>query len=209
VNWLVALGRRFARLTTDAVVRAPWLWRLFRGPLRRQFEWLAPRWDTIRRPDHLASFEAGLERIDPPARALDVGTGTGDGAAAIARRFPAAEVVGVDLAHEMVEHARRKLAPELAGRVRFEVADSAGLPFADGSFELVALANMIPFFDELGRVLAPGGHVLFAFSEGAATPIYVPFERLRSELLRRGFAEPEELSVGTGTAVLARKPDRA
>jgi SAM-dependent methyltransferase len=205
---LAKLGRRFARLTTNVVVRAPWLWRLFRGPLRRQFSWLAPRWDTIRTPDHLDSFEAALDGIEsPPRRALDLGTGTGDGALAIARRFPEAEVIGADLSPEMVEHARRKLPPELATRVRFEPADSARLPYPDGAFELVGLANMIPFFDELARVLAPGGSAVFAFSDGPRTPIYVAPERLRAELGRRGFSDFAEFSAGSGTALLARKAD--
>jgi hypothetical protein len=64
---------------------------------------------------------------------------------------------------------------------------------------------MIPFFDELVRVLEPGGQVLFAFSLGAETPIYVPVERLRAELERRGFMDFAEFAAGEGTAFLARK----
>ena len=55
---------------------------------------------------------------------------------------------------------------------------------------------MIPFFDELARVVAPGGAVVFSFSGGAETPIYVPPERLRTELGRRGFADFAEFSAG-------------
>jgi predicted methyltransferase len=68
---------------------------------------------------------------------------------------------------------------------------------------------MIPFFDELVRVLEPGGQVLFAFSLGAGTPIYVPAERLRAELERRGFMDFAEFAAGEGTALLARKATRA
>ena len=76
-----ALGRKFARLATNAVVARPRLWRLFRGVMRRQFETLAPHWDQIRSADHLAPYEQALEALpEPPAHALDVGTGTGDGA---------------------------------------------------------------------------------------------------------------------------------
>jgi SAM-dependent methyltransferase len=202
---LGGLARRFARLTTDAVVRRPALWRLFRGPLRFQFEQLAPRWDTMGGPDRLAAYEAALAEVPiVPRRALDLGTGTGDGAFALAGRFRDAEVVGVDLAAAMVEEAARKTPPELASRVRFERADAARLPFADASFELVALGNMIPFFDELARVLAPGGWAVFAFSGGPQTPIYVEPARLRRELERRGFAEFAEFSAGRGTALIAR-----
>jgi ubiquinone/menaquinone biosynthesis C-methylase UbiE len=201
---------KFARLSTNAVLRSPRLWRLFRPLVRKQFDAIAGSWDTMRDPTHLAPYEAALAALEPaPARALDLGTGTGQGAFAIARRFPRTEVVGIDLADAMLAEARRKTPTELAGRIRFESGDASALPFADGSFDLVAHANMIPFFDELARVLAPGGQAVFAFSLGPGTPIYVTPERLREELGRRGFTEFAEFAAGEGTALLARKGQRA
>ena len=202
------LGRRFARLATDAAVRWPWLWRPLRNLMRLQFDRLAPRWDTMRSPDHLGSFELALDGVaGSPARALDLGTGTGAAAFAVARHFPEAQVTGADLSNEMLAEARRKTPPELAERVRFEQADAAVLPFGDASFELVTLANMIPFFDELERVLAPGGWALFSFSAGPETPIWVAPERLRAELSRRGFSDFADFQAGPGTALLARRQD--
>jgi ubiquinone/menaquinone biosynthesis C-methylase UbiE len=202
----VSLGPRFARLATDLVVRRPWLWSLLRAPVQHMFERLAPSWDGRRSPTRLAGIEAALAELPTaPRRVLDVGTGTGDAALTIARRWPDAEVVGVDLAEAMVAEARRKTPPELAARVRFQAGDAASLPFADGEFELVTLANMIPFFDELARVVAPGGHAAFGFSLGPSTPIYVPPERLRGELGRRGFTEFREVAAGRATGLLARK----
>jgi ubiquinone/menaquinone biosynthesis C-methylase UbiE len=204
----VILGPRFARLATDLVVRRPVLWRVLRRPLRRMFDREAPNWDKRRSPDRLAGIEAALAAVDsPPRRVLDLGTGTGDAAFAIARRWPEAEVVGIDLAEGMVTEARRKTPPEVAARVRFEPADAARLPFPDGAFDLVALANMIPFFDELARVVSPGGHAAFGFTAGAETPIYVPPERLRSELAQRGFTSFQEVETGRSTGLLARKGD--
>jgi len=204
------LGQKFARLSTNAVLRSPRLWRFFRPLVRKQFDAIAVSWDTMRDPAHLAPYEAALAAVDPaPAIALDLGTGTGQGAFAIARRFPRSEVVGVDLADAMLAEARRKTPAELADRVRFEDGDASALPFADGSFDLVAHANMIPFFDELARVLAPGGQAVFAFSFGPETPIYVAPERLSQELRRRGFTEIADFTAGKGTALLARKGERA
>lgn len=203
------IGRKFARLTTDVAVRQPRLWRLFRPLMRKQFDSIARQWDTMRDPTHLASYEAALDTIEPPpAHALDLGTGTGEGAFSIARHFPQAQVVGADLAERMLDEARRKSPPELAGRVRFERADASALPYESESFDLVAHANMIPFFDELTRVLAPGGYALFAFSGGSGTPIYVRPKRLRAELARRGFTDFADFAAAQGTALLARKDDR-
>jgi SAM-dependent methyltransferase len=203
------IGQKLARLATNAAVRSPLLWRLFRPLVRRMFDDIAPTWDEMRSPSHLASYERALEAVDPPRRALDLGTGTGDGAFAIARRFPEANVVGIDLAERMLAEAVRKTPPELRDRVTFERGDASKLGYPDASFELVAHANMIPFFDELDRVLAPGGQVVFAFAVGAATPIYVPPERLRAELEQRGFTDFADIRAGEGTAFLARKPTAA
>ena len=177
--------------------------------MRKQFDAIAKTWDDMRTPNHLAPYERALADVRPaPARALDLGTGTGQGAFAIARRFPEAEVIGVDLADAMLAEASRKTPAELRGRVRFELADASALPYGDETFGLVAHANMIPFFDELARVLEPAGYALFAFSNGAGTPIYVPAERLRAELSRRGFTDFAEFAPGEGTALLARKGAR-
>jgi len=202
----VNAGQRVARLATDAVLHWPALWRLFRWPLRAQFDRLAPHWDSLRSPDAFAAMELALDALQgPPDRVLDLGTGTGTVALIVARRFPEAEVVGVDISGKMVDAARQKLPPELAGRVRFEVADATRLAYADGEFDLVTLANMIPFFDELARVVAPGGRVVFSFSAGPETPIWVTPDRLERELAARGFAEFASFSAAKGTALAARK----
>jgi ubiquinone/menaquinone biosynthesis C-methylase UbiE len=202
----VTIGQRFARFATNVSVRWPRLWRLLRPLVRRQFDRMAPVWAQMRGDDAFESLEAALAALDrSPRRTLDLGTGTGQAAFVIAGRFPETEIVGADLSPEMLAAARSDTPPHIADRVRFELADASDLPYDDGAFDLVTLANMIPFFDELARVTAPGGAVVFSFSGGAETPIYVPFERLRAELGRRGFADFAEFSVGRGTSMIARK----
>lgn len=200
------LGRRFARIATNQVVRRPGLWKLFRGPMRGMFDKIAPVWDQGRSPDAFASVEAALERVSQPKRALDLGTGTGAVALMVAQRFPKAEVVGADLSPGMLIEARRKTPSELADRVQFDEADAERLPYPDEWFDLVTLANMIPFFDELDRVVAPGGLVVFGWSVGPQTPIYVPPEVLSRELGARGYSDFSEIAAGNGTAFIARKP---
>jgi SAM-dependent methyltransferase len=204
----MTLGQRFARLTTNVVVRVPGAWRLFRRPMTAQFDALASEWDTTRAtPERLVALRAALAAIDgPPPRVLDVGTGTGSGARTAAQLWPQSEIVGVDLSSGMIDEARR-LAP--SDRLRFEVGDSSALPFPDASFDAVLLNNMIPFFDELARVTAPGGHVAIAYSMGDRTPIYVPFDRVRAELERRGFSHVADFAEGPGRSLLAKKADRS
>jgi SAM-dependent methyltransferase len=207
---LEALGRKFARFTTNQVVRWPRAWPLFRWVTRRQFDRIAPVWDEMRSTEAFAPLEAALDSLDTaPSRVLDLGTGTGRAAFLLARRYPEAEVVGVDLAPAMLAEARSLTPAELASRVRFEEADAERLPYPDASFDLLSLANMIPFFPELERVTVPGGAVVFSFSGGAETPIYVPPEVLRTELSRRGFTEFANFAAGNGTALVARKAPAA
>ena len=198
-------AQRFARFVTETVVRRPLLWRVFRGPLRGMFDRLAPTWETRIGPHHLWALDLALEGVPTPHRILDLGTGTGVVALALAERYPEAEVVGIDLSPAMVEEARLKLSLELAGRVGFEVGDASALACPDDEFDLVVLSNMIPFADELARVTAPGGTLVLSFSRGAETPIYVAPELLRRELGSRGFAEFAGFSADPATAFRAKR----
>ena len=198
-------AQRFARMVTDTVVRRPLLWRLLRRPLRTMFDGLAPTWETRIGPHHLWALDLALAEVSPPRRVLDLGTGTGVVALALADRYPEAEILGIDLSPGMIDEARRKVPSELAGRVSFEVGDASALGSPDAAFDLVVLSNMIPFFDELARVVAPGGTLVLSFSKGADTPIYVAPERLRDDLGRRGFAEFAEFSAEPATALRAKR----
>jgi demethylmenaquinone methyltransferase / 2-methoxy-6-polyprenyl-1,4-benzoquinol methylase len=172
--------------------------------MRRQFDRIAPIWNEMLMEDSLAAYEAALARVPGPVgRALDLGTGTGAGARAIRQRFADADVVGADLSAEMLAEAR-KLAPEIT----FVQADASDLPFDDESFDLVAHSNMIPFPDEVARVLRPGGWTIFGFSSGPETPIWVEPKRLEAELTRRGFTDFAEIAAGRGMAVVARRAGR-
>ena len=99
-------AQRFARFVTDTVVRRPALWKVFRGPLRGMFDGLAPTWETRIGPHHLGALDLALADVPPPRRILDLGTGTGVVALALAERYPEAEVVGIDLSPGMIEEAR-------------------------------------------------------------------------------------------------------
>jgi ubiquinone/menaquinone biosynthesis C-methylase UbiE len=196
----VTIGQRFARFVTDVVVRAPFLWRLFRRRMTRNFDQLAPEWDETRvSRERLTPMIAALDATGAPTRALDVGTGTGAVARLIGERWPSADVTGVDVSPRMIAEARR------LGSERYDVGDASSLPYEDAAFDLVTLNNMIPFFDELARVTAPGGYVAIAYSMGSRTPIWVPLERVRDELQRRGFLHIADFEAGTGVALLARR----
>jgi len=103
-------------------------------------------------------------------RALDVGTGPGYVAVELARRRPGLRVVGLDLAAHMVAQAAGRAArAALDGRALWPQGDGHRLPFADSSFDLVVSSfalhhwrDPLRVFDEIARVLAPGGQYVLA-----------------------------------------------
>jgi len=111
-----------------------------------------------------------------PQRVLDLATGSGDLALAIAHKLPEAEMTGTDFSSEMLARASKK------GLKRTVVADALHLPFADASFDCVTvgfgLRNMTDWdaaLREVARVLVPGGHFLvldFSIPSGPLRPLY-------------------------------------
>jgi ubiquinone/menaquinone biosynthesis C-methylase UbiE len=197
----MTIGQRWARIVTTVVVRVPFAWKLFRGNVTRTFDKLAPSWDTRMDDERLRPMRSAFAALpQAPARILDLGTGSGRVARVAKAQWPDADVVGADVSPGMIEEARQRSTGE-----RYDVADSAALPYDDGAFDLVTLNNMIPFFDEVGRVTGSGGHVVVAYTMGDKTPIYVPLDRVRAELERRGFAHVADFPAGPGVALLARK----
>lgn len=88
----------------------------------------------------------------PVRRILVAGCGVGSEAFAFARRFPAAEVVGVDFSPRSIETARR-LQRRLPGRdrIRFEVADltDSRLPeITGGEFDLVSCHGVLSYIPD-------------------------------------------------------------
>lgn len=106
-----------------------------------------------------------LSAPQPGWRVLDVGTGTGHTAFALAPHVT--EVVGLDLTPEMLEEGRRIARETGFSHVRFQVGDVHALPFLDASFDLVTCRRAAHHFAEIERALAemvrvlkPGGRLV-------------------------------------------------
>jgi demethylmenaquinone methyltransferase / 2-methoxy-6-polyprenyl-1,4-benzoquinol methylase len=106
-------------------------------------------------------------RVRDGAAVLDVATGTGDVALEFARRTGAGAIVGVDMSAGMLDVAGAKL-PAASGRaVDLVQGDALSLPFADATFDAVAIAfglRNLPDYGagvaEMVRVLRPGGRLV-------------------------------------------------
>jgi demethylmenaquinone methyltransferase / 2-methoxy-6-polyprenyl-1,4-benzoquinol methylase len=103
---------------------------------------------------------ADLARVGPDTRALDVATGTGDLAIALARR--GGQVVGSDFSEGMLDRARAK-----SRAVRWEQANALALPYDDDSFDAATVGFGARNFSdlergiaEMARVVRPDGRVV-------------------------------------------------
>ena len=105
-----------------------------------------------------------------PRRILDLGTTTGHNLMPMARAFPDAEVIGLDVGVPVLRYGSARAEALGIDNVRFEQADATDLSrFEDGSVDLVmttmflhelSLPAMTAIFAEAHRVLAPGGLML-------------------------------------------------
>jgi ubiquinone/menaquinone biosynthesis C-methylase UbiE len=112
-----------------------------------------------------ATIRETLARLDlrGDERVLDVGCGTGELLRQIGARYPGAKLAGIDPVAPMLEVARRKLPPGVDLRTGW----ANGLPWPDGSFDVVVSCNVfhyvthpVPALSEMSRVLAPAGKIV-------------------------------------------------
>jgi SAM-dependent methyltransferase len=114
----------------------------------------------------LAASLLDFAEFSEQGRLLDVGCGTGSLARAMATRWPARAVIGVDVAAPYIAYARAQ--PRL-DNLAFEIADAAQLPYPDASFDGAAAQlalNFVPdpgaALDEMKRATVPGGRLVAA-----------------------------------------------
>jgi ubiquinone/menaquinone biosynthesis C-methylase UbiE len=106
-----------------------------------------------------------LSSPEPGFSALDIATGTGHTALALAPHV--GFLVGIDVTPEMLGEARRAIPDPLNARIEFALADTHRLPFRDLSFHLLTCRRAAHHFtDILGamrewkRVVRPGGRIV-------------------------------------------------
>jgi ubiquinone/menaquinone biosynthesis C-methylase UbiE len=103
---------------------------------------------------------AALEHADHTAgsatyQILDLGTGTAQIPIELCRRMPAARVVAIDMAEEMLKLGRRNVASAgLQDRIQLERADGKKLPYVDHAFDAVISNSIVHHISEPRSVVA-------------------------------------------------------
>ncbi|MBC8293314.1 MAG: class I SAM-dependent methyltransferase [Proteobacteria bacterium] len=88
--------------------------------------------------------------IEPGARVLEVGVGTG----LSLDSYPShCQVTGIDVSEDMLERAREKLNPEAHAHIKLECMDAMDLPFEDGSFDYVTAFHVVTVVPDPARLV--------------------------------------------------------
>lgn len=143
--------------------------------VEEMFDNIAPTYDRL---NHIMSLNIDriwrrrvmrIIRRAKPQRIMDVATGTGDLAIAMARKVSEAHILGVDLSEEMLSEARKKIKRlELENRITLEKGDAENLTMvASESVDAATLAFGVRNFEnierglsEIYRTLRPGGKLV-------------------------------------------------
>lgn len=157
-----------------------------KAEVEQMFDRIAPRYDLLNRVLSLGidvwwrKRAIGYLKPAQPAVILDVATGTADVAILLAKILKPRQVIGIDIANQMLELGRGKIAAQgLSDVISLETGDSERLRFSDASFDAVTVAfgvrnfeNLEKGLSEMCRVLRPGGRVvILEFSKPHIFPI--------------------------------------
>ena len=129
--------------------------------------------------------------LPPPARVLDMATGTGAVAFQVARR-PSFQVIGADITRPMLLQAKARATRDgQPPAIDLIECTAEAIPFPDAAFDAVIFTYLLRYVSdvpatlrELVRVVRPGGMMLsldFAVPRG----VFYPLWRLHTDLVLR------------------------
>jgi ubiquinone/menaquinone biosynthesis C-methylase UbiE len=145
-----------------------------------------------------------LPRLRPGDRLADLGCGPGSITLDLAAKVAPGEVVGIDIAADVLEQARAAAAAAGVDNVRFETGDLCGLAVADATFDVVYahqvlqhLTDPVAALVEMGRATRPGGTVAVrdadygGFCWAPAHPLLDRWMELYHQVTERNGAEAD------------------
>lgn len=131
-----------------------------KGSVKRFFGRHAEDYSRSRSHAQGSDLAALMQALKPRREevALDVATGTGFTAVALAKLV--GHAIGVDVTAKMLDRARSLAAREGIANVRFELGDALNLEYAKASFDIVATRRATHHFEDVPKFLREAKRVL-------------------------------------------------
>ncbi len=130
--------------------------------------------------DDSANYIASLLNLEGHERVLDVATGTGNVAIALATKLPEGHVIGIDFSEGMLSQAKRKMNDIRAKNIEFIEMDMQSIEFPDKSFDVAVCAYSIFFVEDIRKQLV---HIASKIKEGGTILVSTFFEKSFSPLV--------------------------
>lgn len=167
--------------------------------LRKTFDTISTGYDSPalrffpRSAEHLASH-LGLRGSE---HVLDVASGTGTSAIALAKNLPKGQVTGVDFSEGMLRQAEAKMEARGIKNVKFHRMDMQELDFPVGHFDAAVCSFGVFFVEDMmgqvrliaDKVMKGGRFLMTTFDEGTFSPLA---DTLFSRLREYGIEVPPE-----------------
>lgn len=176
----------------------------------RVYRWQRPIYDLTRKY-YLFGRDRLIDELDARRgmAVLEIGCGTGRNLSLIGARWPGVRLHGLDISHEMLRSARKRMGPSAtlaqADATRFDAATVLGR----ATFDRVVLsyaASMIPDWEaavaQAAAVLAPRG-TLTIVDFGTAGGLPAPARKLLHGWLKQFHVTPRR-DLGNAAAFIAR-----
>lgn len=165
--------------------------------VREMFDSIAPAYDWMNRAMTFGVDKSwrrkAVRRVagENPAHIVDIATGTGDLAIAMASLMPDTRITGIDLSEGMIDIGNEKVARQgFSDRVKLVCGDCLAMPFDDCSADVITVAYGVRNFEhldrgysEMFRVLRPGGLLCVLELSTPVNPIIKPFYSAYTRLI--------------------------
>ena len=196
------------------------------SPIAAMFDRISPKYDAL---NHLLSLNidkvwrrktAKTVTKSHPNTLLDLATGTGDLAIALAKCNPQTHIIGLDISEKMLDIGKAKIAQrKLENQIELSLGNAATVPFEDNHFDAVTVAFGVRNFENLGkgiseiqRVLKPAGKVfILEFSMPERWPVKqlyrFYFKRILPRIGRHLSKEPDAYTYLPESVERFPKPD--
>jgi demethylmenaquinone methyltransferase/2-methoxy-6-polyprenyl-1,4-benzoquinol methylase len=196
------------------------------SPIAAMFDRISPKYDAL---NHLLSLNidkvwrrktAKTVTKSHPNTLLDLATGTGDLAIALAKCNPQTHIIGLDISEKMLDIGKTKIAQrKLENQIELSLGNAATVPFEDNHFDAVTVAFGVRNFENLGkgiseiqRVLKPAGEVfILEFSMPERWPVKqlyrFYFKRILPRIGRHLSKEPDAYTYLPESVERFPKPD--